>query len=58
LLQGEPFNEICNIRWKIWSWAEKEMKLDKVEHKWNWKRLVETLMSTTRLPGDDKALTV
>jgi len=54
MLQGEPLYEICNTKWKIWSWIEKEIKLDKVEHKWNWKRLVEVLMFTIRLLGDQK----
>jgi len=31
------------------------MKLNKVEHKWNWKKLVEALMSTTRLSVDNEA---
>jgi hypothetical protein len=55
LLQGKPFNEVYNTKWRIWSWVEKEIKLDKVEHKWNWMRLVEALMSTIKLLGDDKA---
>ncbi len=54
MFQGEPLHEICNTKWKIWSWVKKEMKLDKVEHKWNWKKLVEALMSTIRFLWDDK----
>jgi hypothetical protein len=55
LLKGEPLNEIKYKNWKIQSWIWKEMKLDKVDRKWNWKKLVEALMSTTRLPRDDNA---
>jgi hypothetical protein len=53
LLQGKPFNETRNTTWKIRSWVEEEMKLDKVECKWNWKGHVEALMSTTRPLRDD-----
>lgn len=47
LLQGEPLNEILNKKWERWKKAKKEMKLDKVECKGNWKRPTKALMSTT-----------
>jgi len=54
LLQGKPLNEICNTKWKRWRRTKSEMKLDKVECKGSWTRLMETLMSTTRFPRHDK----